>query len=1033
MADSFAQVANQAGAIADQQAAIEGARQGRIDGSTGQPKITGAWTIRGRAYEAAALDTYTNTVELRVRRDLAEFAERYPADLAGFDQATATYLDQLTTEVQSVSLELVEPMRLRFDLGVTAARGAIADEATRQIADRQAASAVELMDEIQRQHTLDAADLFSSDPQVSTAYAAQLEADWARYEQLLSGTGPNGLPMFSEEEKARRRVEFFGNARMTGARAAMEAAPDKEAFYQDLEAGRIGVAGVQVERGPVPEGWVPPVPNLTISSGFGARRDPITGATRQHLGVDIPLPVGTEVVATAAGTVARAETSSSYGNVVYIDHPDGRQTRYAHLDSIAGLSVGDQVTAGQVIGASGSTGIRSTGPHLHFEVRQGSGADNSSRPIDPMPFLEGESRPAVASEGRTAIDIAGLFTPDEYRVLMGEAENAAKQQRAERAATLQGVIRDEMVANGVGDDYSGPRATQDEVTAAYGDRAAEVWHDLEESRRLSPVIRDIRGMAYAEQDAVLRQWRPEGADFEDEAARQKLLADAIAADRALREGRRSALEGVLSAAQKEAAAGIEQRITDEGAALAAGVAFDNPVTRQEVWAAYGFDANGNPNTAAREAWRAVQAMRALPSLVASVGTMRPADQAALLERLRPGGGAGSAMELDTFNRVAKAIEDDRRAWEADPAGRALATNPALQAAFDATAGQPDLLPHAIQASIDAQRAKGVPEHAIRPLPDAVATGFVASWGAIEDPRERYSQLVGITTALGDPAMAGRVLTQLEDADLPKGLAYALDLPPDRENAAVRLMTILAAKEQPDLQGTAATDLRAEVASIYPDGIGGILQQQSALTGGGDDMPGDPEYALTMQRDIDALSRVTRFYMGGGMDAPTAAERAYEDLFGHLVPLDLGRGAATVYLPRGTDEEAAWIGFDLARENLAAERDRLHAAIVPADLNEPGARQQAEEDFASWWDAALSDGQWINYGGPDRFAFVLPDGRRLPAASEQPAPGLSIRSAGEAHLPGLSDEPLVLTLEQILSAGAGAPPRIVNPFPMGIQP
>ncbi|MCD7805709.1 MAG: peptidoglycan DD-metalloendopeptidase family protein [Lachnospiraceae bacterium] len=117
-----------------------------------------------------------------------------------------------------------------------------------------------------------------------------------------------------------------------------------------------------VERGTqVPPTYIKPVYGGTLSSGFGAR----WGTT--HKGVDWAVPVGTTVYASSGGTVTRAGWSSSYGYCIYIQHPDGKETRYAHLSRLL-VSVGDTVVQGQSIALSGNTG-NSTGPHLHFEIR----------------------------------------------------------------------------------------------------------------------------------------------------------------------------------------------------------------------------------------------------------------------------------------------------------------------------------------------------------------------------------------------------------------------------------------------------------------------------------------------------------------------------------------------------------------------------------------------------------------------------------------------------------------------------------------
>ena len=109
----------------------------------------------------------------------------------------------------------------------------------------------------------------------------------------------------------------------------------------------------------------------TMSSGFGPRFHPILKEVRLHAGVDWAAPTGTPVVAARGGRIAVVGDGGSYGNVVYLDHDGGLQSRYAHLDRFApDLKQGQQVAAGDVIGFVGTTG-RSTGPHLHFEMLQG--------------------------------------------------------------------------------------------------------------------------------------------------------------------------------------------------------------------------------------------------------------------------------------------------------------------------------------------------------------------------------------------------------------------------------------------------------------------------------------------------------------------------------------------------------------------------------------------------------------------------------------------------------------------------------------
>lgn len=117
----------------------------------------------------------------------------------------------------------------------------------------------------------------------------------------------------------------------------------------------------------------------TVTSGFGGRFSPGGVGSTNHEGIDIAVPEGTPVRAAKGGTVIMASYNGGYGNYTCIDHGSGLSTCYAHQSQF-GVSSGQQVNQGQVIGYSGNTGA-STGPHLHFEVRINGAA------VDPMGYL----------------------------------------------------------------------------------------------------------------------------------------------------------------------------------------------------------------------------------------------------------------------------------------------------------------------------------------------------------------------------------------------------------------------------------------------------------------------------------------------------------------------------------------------------------------------------------------------------------------------------------------------------------------------
>ena len=123
-----------------------------------------------------------------------------------------------------------------------------------------------------------------------------------------------------------------------------------------------------------------PAPGRPISSGFGVRKDPLLGTPALHSGIDFRAQLGSNALVTAPGVVVKAGWNGGYGRMVEVDHGNGFSTRYGHLSRID-VKVGDHLVRGGVVGEVGSSG-RSTGPHLHYEVRRNGDA------IDPLAFLK---------------------------------------------------------------------------------------------------------------------------------------------------------------------------------------------------------------------------------------------------------------------------------------------------------------------------------------------------------------------------------------------------------------------------------------------------------------------------------------------------------------------------------------------------------------------------------------------------------------------------------------------------------------------
>ena len=151
-----------------------------------------------------------------------------------------------------------------------------------------------------------------------------------------------------------------------------------------------------LERGLAGVPQVAPASVEMVTSSYGYRRDPFTGAAAMHKGLDFRGPKGAPIYAAANGRVSFVGRKSGYGNVVEITHGNGLMTRYAHMSAFR-AKLGQAVEAGQTIGAIGSTG-RSTGPHLHFEVRI------NNRAVNPRTFLE--TAPDVLEEIRRAPQLA---------------------------------------------------------------------------------------------------------------------------------------------------------------------------------------------------------------------------------------------------------------------------------------------------------------------------------------------------------------------------------------------------------------------------------------------------------------------------------------------------------------------------------------------------------------------------------------------------------------------------------------------------
>lgn len=188
-------------------------------------------------------------------------------------------------------------------------------------------------------------------------------------------------------------VETFGAAREPGRGGSLTSAAGFDALSEaDLRAGELAATLDRVE-GRLAENFklLSATPSLwpaggLLSSGFGWRRDPITGQRAFHDGVDISANPGRPVLATASGVVAKVLQYGGLGRAVYLSHGYGTTTVYGHMSRVL-VRPGQKVERGATVGLVGNTG-RSTGYHLHYEVHL------DGKPVNPLPYLASSARTA---------------------------------------------------------------------------------------------------------------------------------------------------------------------------------------------------------------------------------------------------------------------------------------------------------------------------------------------------------------------------------------------------------------------------------------------------------------------------------------------------------------------------------------------------------------------------------------------------------------------------------------------------------------
>ncbi|KTR84759.1 membrane protein [Novosphingobium barchaimii] len=225
---------------------------------------------------------------------------------------------------------------------------------------------------------LAAASLFISG---QSAFANAANTDIAT--PLRAAQGAEKSVSGGEDEQFKKLFSSWQNFEETG-HAALAASTGRS----PLSAAARAAAGIA---GPVSIPSRTPLNGLTMTSNFGMRVHPVLGGMRAHKGVDLSAPVGTPIYATADGVVGKASWFGGYGLYVQLEHGNDLETRYGHMSRLA-VAEGQHIHKGDVLGYVGTTG-RSTGPHLHYEVRVNGVA------VNPIPYMQ-QDRVSLAASGK---------------------------------------------------------------------------------------------------------------------------------------------------------------------------------------------------------------------------------------------------------------------------------------------------------------------------------------------------------------------------------------------------------------------------------------------------------------------------------------------------------------------------------------------------------------------------------------------------------------------------------------------------------
>ncbi len=318
------------------------------DAQTRQAELNQQYRVRIRTMEESGKISYWSVLfQANSFTDLLDTINKI-SEIAAHDQAMLAELDRVAQEIQTAQAELAQE-KSNLDAQKTALAVSQAE------LDEKSAEANAILAEL----TADAAKLDSLYVSYEDKEAA-LTDEIAQKEQEYTAA-------LAQEEEARRQEEERRRQEEENRRQEEENRRQEEENNGGSEEEGGGESGGSSGSSSSSSGWLYPLPyRVAVTSAYGYRVHPVTGAWSFHTGVDLGAGEGTPIYATRSGTVTTATYSDVYGNYVTINHGDGYSSLYGHMTHYV-VSAGEYVSQGEVIGYVGSTGW-STGPHLHFTI-----------------------------------------------------------------------------------------------------------------------------------------------------------------------------------------------------------------------------------------------------------------------------------------------------------------------------------------------------------------------------------------------------------------------------------------------------------------------------------------------------------------------------------------------------------------------------------------------------------------------------------------------------------------------------------------